>query len=408
MNKRFQMLLAVTFVLGGVLVFSRVRPEKSGGVKPAEAPAPLVADAKAQTVLKAADEACRKLTAATFEASYEGKGVFSFTAPRVRGTVSFDATQEWVRANFSVTAQDNAETLLEQASDGERVVTLDHKAKRYVYGGYPFARRLLNPGIKLLMGEFGTEAPFRDELEGGSRYEGTQEVSGAICDVVYVVYREKHPPLAARWFIAQEDHLPRRVERIYNNYPGNEDRDKTVLSVANLKVLPSLTKADFQIPCPEGYEELELPTPAPLLAVGTEAPPWELKTPNGTLVRLSDLRGHVVVLDFWATWCGPCKIAMPKIQELHNELRGRQVKVFGVNCMENEGADPEGYMKSQNYTYGLLIDGQDNVARSYHVFGIPAFYVIDAEGRVVYNAMGAGQEEELRKAVIDALEKLAT
>ncbi len=414
MNKRVQILLVFAVLLGGALYVLRTRPKESESVTLPESPAPLVADARTQSIFRAADEACRKLTAATFDASYEGKGSFALTSPRLRGTVSFDVDNEWVRASGTIRDKDDAETLFEQASDGERVVTIDHKSKRYVYGPYPFARPLLNPGIRLLMAEFGGEAPFSDELESGSKYEGTREISGTLCDVVYVEYKKA---FAARWFIAQNDHLPRRVERIYNNYRGNEDRDKTVLTVSNLDFTatkpestdagPTLVKADFQIPVPEGYAELELPAPAPLLAAGTDAPPWELKTPDGALVRLADLRGNVVVLDFWATWCGPCKIAMPKIQELYAELESRQVKVFGVNCQEVEGGDPEGYMKSKGYTYGLLIDG-DSVARAYHVSGLPTFYVIDAEGRVVYTAVGAGAEEELKKAVIGALDKIET
>lgn len=405
MNKRLLGLLAVVVVMGGVLLYLRVRPTKSAVVKPPESPAPLVADARAQVIFKAADDACRKLMSATFDATYEGGGVFALTVPRVRGTVSFDAAKEWVRISGSATSTDDVETQLEQASDAEQVVTIDHKNKRYVHGGYPFGRVLLEPGIKLLMAEFGHEAPFSDELEGGSKYEGTEEISGTVCDVVYVVYKEGH--LAARWFIAQEDDLPRRVERIYNNFPGNEDRDKTILTVTNLNVQHALAKADFEIQRPEGFEDFELPTPEPLLAAGTEAPAWELKTPDGTPVRLADLRGNVVVLDFWATWCGPCKMMMPKLQELHAEYAGRKVKVLGINCQENEGGDPAGYMKSKSFTYGLLIDG-DNVARAYRVFGLPTLYVIDAEGRVVYSAPGAGQEEELKKAVVEALDKLET
>lgn len=401
MNKKLPYLLAIVVVLGGGLAFLRTRPKKVAHVAPPEPPKRLVSDARSKAVLEAADAACRKLTAATFEAGYEGKGVFAYSAPVLEGTVSFDATREWVRIKGNMTAKDESKTKIEQACDGEQVVTIDHKSKRLLRAGYPFGRRLLSPGIKLRMAELGHEAPFSDELEGGSKYEGTQEVGGKICDVVYVEYQDRR---AARWFIAQEDHLPRRVERIYNNFVGNEDRDKTILTLTNLNVHPVLTVADFRIPVPEGYEDVELQVPGPLLVVGTEAPPWELKTPDGTAVRLADLRGSVVVLDFWATWCGPCKMAMPGVQQLHAEFENKGVKVFGVNCQEDEGGDPKGYMKSKDYTYGLLLDG-DKVASSYQVGGIPTFYVIDREGRVAYSASGYGEglEVEIKKAVVAAL-----
>jgi thiol-disulfide isomerase/thioredoxin len=165
--------------------------------------------------------------------------------------------------------------------------------------------------------------------------------------------------------------------------------------------------ADFQIALPEGYAENKIAEPGPLLAAGTIAPDWALKTPEGKTVQLSGLRGNVVVLDFWATWCGPCKMAMPKIQELHAEYEGRKVMVFGVNCQEDAHGNPDAYMKSKGYTYGLLLQG-DPVARAYNVAGIPTFYVIDGNGVIVYSAVGAGDETKIKEAVKKAVEENST
>src|SRR5262249_21362197 len=129
------------------------------------------------------------------------------------------------------------------------------------------------------------------------------------------------------------------------------------LTVSKLNTEPGLENDDFRLKKPEGYEtrDFEEPSDSPaLLTVGQKAPDFELKDPDGQTIKLSSLKGKVVVLDFWATWCGPCKMAMPGIQKLHEEFKGKPVKVFGVNIWEKDG-DPVAYMASKKYTYGLLL-----------------------------------------------------
>jgi thiol-disulfide isomerase/thioredoxin len=252
------------------------------------------------------------------------------------------------------------------------------------------------------MPKFGNEVPFKTELEKNAKFEGVQTEAGTACDVILVGTSGE----ATRWYIGQTDHLPRRVDHIVNLWVNKEGGDKTILTLTDIKPA-TFAQADFQIALPEGYAENKIAEPEPLLAVGTPAPDWELKTPQGQAVRLSELRGNVVVLDFWATWCGPCKMAMPKIQELHAEYESRPVKVFGVNCQEDAHGDPDAYMRSKGYTYGLLMEG-DAVSKAYHVPGLPTFYVIDAKGVIVYSSIGAGEEEKIKEAVKKAVQETST
>lgn len=127
-----------------------------------------------------------------------------------------------------------------------------------------------------------------------------------------------------------------------------------------------------------------------LLAPGSTAPPWSLTDPTGATHSLDSLRGTLVLLDFWATWCGPCRMAMPSIERLQVKHGGR-LKVFGVNFAEN--GDAAGYMRAEGFTYTLLTHG-DAVAQAYGVSGIPCFYLIDAKGKVLWAAAGYSSENE--------------
>ena len=118
-----------------------------------------------------------------------------------------------------------------------------------------------------------------------------------------------------------------------------------------------------------------------LLPVGEAAPNWQLMDAEGKTHSLSDYRGKIVVMEFWATWCGPCAQVMPRLQKLHEKYRDRGVVVFGVNSFEHD--NPVAMMKQKHYGYGLLLKGEE-IAAAYKVASLPVVYIIGADGRVVY------------------------
>lgn len=142
--------------------------------------------------------------------------------------------------------------------------------------------------------------------------------------------------------------------------------------------------------------------PTGLLPNGSTAPDWSLLDKDGNKIALSQLKGKVVVIDFWATWCGPCKQAMPTIQKLYNTYKNKGVVVLGINVSEN--ADPVKFMKDNGYNYKLLLNG-DQVATNYKVEGIPTMYVIDKNGKIVFGQSGVGQNyaEKLEAAIKKSL-----
>jgi thiol-disulfide isomerase/thioredoxin len=244
-----------------------------------------------------------------------------------------------------------------------------------------------------------------------SRYDGRAHVGGVPCDVVYVDYSESADPnlFDIWWYLGVDDHLPRRVDmHLVSNAVGD---GFVTVKISDLKPGAKVDDSALALAAPDGFELVKAKEPehkpglgravkVSTLAVGEKAPDWELQDPQGKAHKLSDYAGKVVVMDFWATWCGPCQMAMPGIQAVHEKFRGKPVAVFGINCWES--GDPEAMMKEKGFTYGLLLKG-DAVAKDYGVAGIPTFYVISKDGRIAHVSVGydpKGEEklEEIIKA----------
>jgi thiol-disulfide isomerase/thioredoxin len=124
-----------------------------------------------------------------------------------------------------------------------------------------------------------------------------------------------------------------------------------------------------------------------LLPIGETAPDWQLSDANGKTHSLSEYRGKIVVLDFWATWCGPCAEVMPRMQKLHEKYKAKGLVVFGVNSWERK--DPVALMRKKRFSYGLLLKGEE-IAEAYKVTSLPVVYIIGGDGRIIYCHEGAG------------------
>ncbi|MCH8195547.1 MAG: TlpA family protein disulfide reductase [Chloroflexi bacterium] len=114
--------------------------------------------------------------------------------------------------------------------------------------------------------------------------------------------------------------------------------------------------------------------------VGRLAPNFRLERPDGGTVVLSDLRGKPIFLNFWATWCGPCRFEMPEIQAMHERL-GDELVVLAVDKQESSG-DVVNFFEELGLTFDAVIDDGNKVSAKYRLFGLPSTYIIDAEGVV--------------------------
>ena len=130
------------------------------------------------------------------------------------------------------------------------------------------------------------------------------------------------------------------------------------------------------------------------------APDFELKNLDGEKIHLSALRGHPVMLSFWASWCGPCRRELPDIDKLNKEYKDKGVVVLGVND-EGKGIASK-FLQKEGLSLPTLDDSNQKAYRLYRVHSIPTTFVIDANGKIVRFLSGGRDPETLRQALKSA------
>lgn len=117
-------------------------------------------------------------------------------------------------------------------------------------------------------------------------------------------------------------------------------------------------------------------------AVGQEAPDFELVTPEGKRIKLSDLRGKYVLVDFWASWCGPCRKEIPNIKKVYSEFKDKGLQVVGVSIDRSEKPWRKA-LEEEQMEYLQLLDSENITSKLYNYNGIPFIILISPEGIIL-------------------------
>jgi len=173
-----------------------------------------------------------------------------------------------------------------------------------------------------------------------------------------------------------------------------------LLVVGQMREHPHTPNASGE-PAPHHEEEQE----SPPVAAGGKAANFKLEALDGSTVSLEQLKGKVVFLNIWATWCGPCREEMPSMETLYDELRPNRDFVMLAVSQDTKGrlvVAP--YVEKNGYHFKVLLDPENQVGEAYDVSGVPETFIIDREGRIVAHHMGAFDWS--RPDVKDALKQL--
>lgn len=405
---------------------------------------PVNIEPEAQKVLDAAKDAVKKVRDITYKVKQTGgmsmaggsntpmTGVVTLSIPEKagRGMMPFD------RYKFAINDEKGA-AKVEWATDGKTLFKIDHAQKKLfsmatqagdqsmppqdIWDWMPLwltEDRMQNPMLKTVTLTLGKDA----------------EVGGVKCRVLTRIQEAEMPAMEEEGeakkapgkivltqikYLGVQDSLPRKIEMSVKGVGMEDGPDmKLAAEMSDLKANAGLKDTDFALKAPEGfateagtYENMGLPDPsaeAPKLKaeVGKPALAFKLKDAKGTEVSLESLKGRVVLLDFWATWCGPCKAAMPSIQKLHEKFADKAVTVIGMNCWEQKDEAAVKYMEKQKYTYTLLLKA-DDLAKEYGISGIPTLILIGKDGNVLHTGVGFGdgEEEHLAEMIQKELDK---
>ena len=135
------------------------------------------------------------------------------------------------------------------------------------------------------------------------------------------------------------------------------------------------------------------PPSPPVADKAVLAPDFQLQNLDGQTVSLSDFRGKPVLLNFWASWCGPCVYEMPYIQQAHDEWAGKGLMVFAVNQGESLSRVRK-FLEEHNFSMPVLLDTNIEVGQKYRVVGIPTTYFIDKDGVIKGKKVGTFLSKE--------------
>jgi peroxiredoxin len=153
-----------------------------------------------------------------------------------------------------------------------------------------------------------------------------------------------------------------------------------------------MTLADVQLPPGVDIEKSE---------VGFKAPAFTVRNLKGQRVQLADHKGKVIILNLWATWCGPCRVEMPGMENLYRRYQSQGLEILAVSLDKGSSDKVQTFADEYRLSFPVLLDSDGQVESRYHTLTIPTTFVIDKKGMVVAKVDGAKhwESEETFKAI---------
>jgi peroxiredoxin len=177
---------------------------------------------------------------------------------------------------------------------------------------------------------------------------------------------------------------------------ADEDRAHLCINMRLHRAALVFTFMAVGVFCTASFSEAESPQPKTrpgfergVVHVGDEAPNFMLRDLAGNAVSLSQLRGKVVLLNFWATWCGPCRVEMPAMEQLYRTLPRREFEILAVSTDQQGAAVTRPFQREMGFTFPILHDSEYRVGLTYGARSIPITFMVDRRGIVRQKIFGA-------------------
>jgi thiol-disulfide isomerase/thioredoxin len=311
----------------------------------------------------------------------------------------------------------------------EAAIAISPTEKEYMEGGGELSMMLAGMAMQSFPSWLSEQ---RGEVQGPAKLSdpvsiepvGDEKVDGVDCAVVKAVrtmeveMAEGMPAtkitITETTAFAKSDNLPRRI-RLDPDFgeaaAGMGPVPSPIYTITEIKADPEFAADLFSTKAPEGYKKTEPEVPgmggeAPEMnfTAGDAAPDFKLKDADGKEVTMASFKDKVVLLDFWATWCGPCKAAMPVMQKLHDEFKDKGVVVLGVNMGERSPTAGKEYIASKKFTYPCVFEA-DELANAYGITAIPTLVVVGKDGKIMEIEVGMSDPsgDKLRAVIEKAL-----
>ncbi len=306
---------------------------------------------------------------------------------------------------FAVQVKQNGNPVQTYISDGKTYTVYSPQSKTYeqktvdantpLTGGHLTFAGFIAVAMEPRFGEM-LESYFSESFDK-AQAKGKQKVGATPCRVVELSGKSGTMTL----YLGEKDGLVYRM--VYRMADGDTYEEL----VTAMQVNATIPKNTFAFNPPAGAKKEE-PRKEPAerettdTLKGQDAPDFTLSDMDGNTVTLSELKGKVVFLDFWATWCPPCRESLPHTQALsqHEKAKSGELVVLAVNARE-ELEQVKKFMQDNTYTFRVLLDKDGSVLNKYRVQGIPTFVLIDREGKVAWVQVGFGRgtEKQMEEAV---------
>lgn len=164
------------------------------------------------------------------------------------------------------------------------------------------------------------------------------------------------------------------------------------------------TSAQPSLPAPSSTSSTTSAPPAEGVSLGNRMPPYQSRMLDGSPFDVATLRGDVVLVNVWATWCGPCRAEIPVLKALHDKHRARKFRVVGISVDEKDfEEDVKKYVQAEKVQYPIVLDPEGRIGNLFRISVLPTSVLLDREGKVVW--IHTGLIEEGNASLAEALGK---